>query len=238
MKERTLDDGAGSWCRPGQFRRLSTAADGNWRVAAAPALTVHRIAGVEASTPLNERRTSVLLCAAPAATSGVGQLQRLQKLAHALGVRPQVLLRGTSATARAGRAIGWIVLDATPEAILRLQPDLAVIDDSSPVLVTLWVRLARMFEIPVATLRELAVRSTHALDNLGALPGWLPADSRAIDDFIDAPAARDANGQADAMPGRTLIALPGGGRRRTLGLRPMACTFPAAVVSGTAGLVA
>jgi hypothetical protein len=221
MKDPVRHHPTGLPCRPEKFRRLSRAGHAAADAAAMPSLTVHRLAGVGASTPRPTIASapagaSILFCAAPSACSGTDGLTRLQQLAQRLGVRPQVLLRGTAATARTVRALGWTVIDATPDAILRLQPDLAVIDDSSPTLVALWVRLARLFEIPVARIRDLAVRSAPARDDLAELPGWIANDSDLGGAPIDTAMLRDKSEGAGRAPGRTLIALPGGGRSRRI----------------------
>ena len=231
MTVTTPDDRAGAPRNSVNFRRLSTASAVLPPHAATAALTVDRIAGVGAPTPARRRdtaarATSVLFCAAPSAPYGIGNLRRLERLALDMGVRPQVLLRGTRDTARAARARGWTVLDATPLAILRLQPELAVIDDSSPLVATLWMRLARLFEIPVASVRDLDRRSpaTPATDDLAVRCGWAPVDRWPAD---AAPASDD-----DDVPGRTLIALPGAEPALPWMLAPLVSSRPSLQVAG------
>ena len=179
-----------------KLRHLSFVGGGPAAAPAPAALTVDRPAGVEPPTPRTARATSVLFCAAPLAPHGIGQLHRLERLAHQLGVRPQVLLRGGAETVHAARARGWTVFDATAPAIVRLQPELAVIDDASPLVARLWMRLARLFELPVASVRDF-MRPCPAGDDLTCVPGW-SCDAISVD-----------SGRDD-LPGRTLIALPEG----------------------------
>jgi hypothetical protein len=183
-------------------------------------VTVDRIEGVDAPTahavagPVRGR--SVLFCAAPAVASGISHLIRLQRVARLLDVRPQVLLRGDGTTAIALRALGWTVLDATPFAILRLRPELALIDDSSPALVSRWVRLARTCDIPVARLHEFSKTTGRSHDDITMLPGWVPAATDVTHRSLDLH--NDVDPFADDEC-RTLLAVAGGGWMRTLGAR-------------------
>jgi hypothetical protein len=220
-----FDDRFGILRNGGQFRSVLRAAGGD---AIDRPVTPGRSGGV--GTPTRVPARSVLFCAS-AARPVADELRRLQRFARALGVRPQVLLRGTGATVRVARAMGWTVLDATPQAILGLQPDLAVVDDAAPALVRLWVRVARLFDLPVATIRDLSLRlATAPADDVTAIPGWIPADARAQQIGEDAL-------EAD-VPGRTLLAIAGGGPRQSLGTRFMSFMAAPAAADAAAGLVA
>lgn len=99
---------------------------------------------------------------------GFGHLVRCRSLARALGVPPIVSIRGSLETRRAAAARGFEVW-LGGISLLRggARPDVLVVDDPSAQQATLWVRRAREYGVPVATLHDLG---------LGYVDSELPID--------------------------------------------------------------
>jgi spore coat polysaccharide biosynthesis predicted glycosyltransferase SpsG len=97
---------------------------------------------------------TVLFAAAAGPRRGFGHLVRCGVLADSLDVRRLAVLRGaTPATLRAAERLGWAIV-AGPDAILRLRPDLLIVDDPVPAHRARWVRRARRSQVPAVVLAD------------------------------------------------------------------------------------
>jgi spore coat polysaccharide biosynthesis predicted glycosyltransferase SpsG len=167
----------------------------------------------------------VLFRAAAGPRRGFGHLMRCGVLARMLGTRRELSLRGSAATARAARALGWRVLAQRGSALDTLQrfaPTLLVIDDPSSRAARVWVRAAQQLGIPVASAHDLGYGRAGAdltIDGSLRLPrGRRPAD-------LQGPAFAMLNPELETLrhhnPARrtnhVLIALGGGSHVRTIG---------------------
>ncbi len=86
---------------------------------------------------------------------GFGHLVRCRSLARALGIAPAVSIRGTAATRRRARELGWRVLPAGLRDLARRRPTVLVIDDPCQAAAAAWVRAARRLGIAVASIHDL-----------------------------------------------------------------------------------
>lgn len=108
-------------------------------------------------SPLN-----VLFVAAAGPRLGYGHLVRSGILASAMGVKPHVALRASSATRQRARALGWRVHRTMPTLVRTMAPDLIVIDDPSSVVASRWARAGRERHIPVVAISDFGLGRTSA----------------------------------------------------------------------------
>jgi UDP-2,4-diacetamido-2,4,6-trideoxy-beta-L-altropyranose hydrolase len=168
-------------------------------------------------------RFRVIFAAAAGPTIGFGHLVRCCSLAHALGVEPVVVVRGTAATRRRAATGGWRVVTVRDDDDLhRLGPHVLVVDDPSTTVVRSWVRRARRLGVPVATIHDLgiaAIDSDLVIDGsvrpprgvegrYGSLCGLLYT-------ILDPRLRERRERMTRAVPRRILIALGGGSRMMT-----------------------
>ncbi|HWB30288.1 MAG TPA: hypothetical protein VG736_07280 [Vicinamibacterales bacterium] len=186
----------------------------------------------------------VLFAAAAGPEIGFGHLVRCANLADALGVPRELALRGSVRTRDTALGLGWTV-HRGPRLLQHLSPDLLVVDDPSAAHTAQWVRHARRWRVPVATMHDGVARPVGS--DL-AIDGSLVA--RPIDRAhrIAGPAFAIVNAAITAHrarparrePGRVLVALGGGAHVRTLGAaiaRAIVAADPHARVDVAAGFV-
>ena len=164
------------------------------------------------------RRVLFIVAAGPRV--GFGHLRRSRALAHAFDVPHVVLLRGSTSTARAARAMGAVLLPRTGISIARFSPDLVVIDDPSVRFARQALVWARRAHVPVASVHDLGrayIASDLKIDASITASGRRPPAELAGPAFtiLDPalPSARPALGGAP----RVLIALGGGAHIRQHG---------------------
>ena len=103
----------------------------------------------------------VLFRAAAGERRGFGHLVRCRSLARALGIRPLVCVRGTSAARDIALRLGCDVVNGTARQLLRaLKPDIVVIDDPIASHASRWISMARAAHIPVVTIHDLGLGCT------------------------------------------------------------------------------
>jgi spore coat polysaccharide biosynthesis predicted glycosyltransferase SpsG len=93
---------------------------------------------------------------------GFGHLVRCRSLARALGVPPAVSIRGTRATQRRARQLGWRVISAGPCGLDRQRPAVLVVDDPNRVAASAWVGAARRRGIAVVSIHDLGLAPVSA----------------------------------------------------------------------------
>lgn len=170
---------------------------------------------------------TVLFRVAAGPVLGFGHLRRAVSLARALGVSPIVSVRGGKEARAAAARLGCRLMDgAAHEVLARTKASVLVIDDPHAASAYVWLRVARRFGVPVASVHDLGIawvpsdllvdgsfssrplaRPGRSLRNQAQLlgPRYMALDPRFL---VQAP--RSSNG---ARP-RVLIALGGGPRRR------------------------
>jgi len=165
----------------------------------------------------------VLFRAAAGPRVGLGHLVRSGVLARALPGEAALSLRAASATLAAVRVRGLRVLeDRSLAALETFGPDLVVVDDPSPREARSWVRAARRFGVPVATVHDLGLgchEGAFAVD--GSI--WRPAGTPAAD--LEGPAFAILDPSFSAwrerrlarQPADVVVALGGGAHVQTLG---------------------
>jgi hypothetical protein len=140
-----------------------------------------------------------------------------------MGVRPDVVLRASSATRRDARALGWRVHRTMPTLIRTIAPALIVIDEPSAVVAARWASAARDRRIPVVSICDFGIGRTDAdltIDgSLIAAPDGKVANLQGPDFAILDPRVaelrRHARPRASA---RVIITLGGGSYVRGIGL--------------------
>ena len=190
-------------------------------------------------------RLRVLFRAAAGPRAGYGHLVRCGVLAQAMGVVPEVALRGTPSAVAVARRLGCRVTGAA-EAGRRLAtapPDLVVIDDPSAIEAGRWVRRARRHAVSVASIHDLGlarVPSDLQIDgSLAMVNGARPADLQGPEFAILDPAIPEVRARrTPRVPAKVLITLGGGAHVRALGARlatRIAAAVPAAAIDIAAG---
>jgi spore coat polysaccharide biosynthesis predicted glycosyltransferase SpsG len=160
---------------------------------------------------------SVLFAVSAGPRIGFGHLARARALAHAMSVPFVIAVRGTAATRRTARRLGATVVTGGTRALVRLRPDLLVVDDPRSNVAAQWVTQARRHGVPVATVHDLGrgyVRSDLVID--GTLT---PKSSKRIAmlagpkyAILDPSLAR--RGSVPRIAGRVVISLGGGAHVR------------------------
>jgi spore coat polysaccharide biosynthesis predicted glycosyltransferase SpsG len=197
--------------------------------------------------PITPRMTVVFRVAAGPRV-GFGHLVRCRSLARALGVAPAVSIRGTAATRRRARQLGWRVLPGGLRDLARRRPAVLVIDDPGQAAAAAWVRTARRLGIAVASIHDLGLAPVPADLSIDGSVGRTANCGRrarlrgprfAVLDPGVATARRHSR-PADARP-RVLVALGGGARGQrhavTLG-RALTAAHPLLEVRVASGFTA
>jgi spore coat polysaccharide biosynthesis predicted glycosyltransferase SpsG len=109
------------------------------------------------TTPVN-----VLFRVAAGPRLGFGHLVRCGVLADELGVAPLLSLRGSEATARRARSLGWALTGSTVRTLGVHRLDLIVVDDPSAAHARPWVERARQLGIAVASIHDLGIALVDA----------------------------------------------------------------------------
>lgn len=160
------------------------------------------------------RHVAVVFRIAAGPRLGFGHLVRCRAIARALGVVPQVSVRGTAATRRAAARLGVRLLEGGPRVLDRVRPQVLVVDDPSAVAVRRWVSAARRRGIPVASIHDAGLARVEAdLVIDGSVRTAPSADATrlfgpryaVIDPRLTARGARRG-----ITPGRVLVAVGGG----------------------------
>jgi spore coat polysaccharide biosynthesis predicted glycosyltransferase SpsG len=163
----------------------------------------------------------IVFRAAAGPRRGFGHLVRCRSLAHALGVRPLVALRGGRRVEETALALGCDVVRGSAARVLRsLEPDVLIVDDPIAADARRWMRAARRVGCLVVSIHDLGIGCLDAdlvidgslIRNARARRGTTLAGPRyAVLDprLLDAAADRD--------PHAVLIALGGGPRAELAG---------------------
>jgi spore coat polysaccharide biosynthesis predicted glycosyltransferase SpsG len=163
----------------------------------------------------------VLFAVAAGPETGFGHLVRGASLADALGVSRELVLRGSPRTMHTALRLGWSVHRGA-RVLEQTSPDLLIVDDPSAPHVAGWVRRAKRWRVPVATIHDGVARpvaSDLAIDgSLVARPGdrahRIAGPAFAI---LNAAIATRRAHPVRRESGRVLVALGGGTHVRTLG---------------------
>jgi len=102
---------------------------------------------------------SVIFAVAAGPSIGFGHLVRAGHLVRQLEASPVLALRGGHAAVETALSMGWTVLRGQPAALAATLPDLIVVDDPSAVETRRWIRAARRYGVPVATIHDGAGRA-------------------------------------------------------------------------------
>lgn len=162
----------------------------------------------------------VLFRLAAGSRLGFGHLVRGRALARALGLdHPDVSLRGATPAQQLARRFGMSLHDGLAvETLVRLQPDVLVIDDPSRTAAERWCRAAQELRVPVASVHDLGLAfcgADLAIDGsivpASSSPKGLLAGTRYA--ILD-PSVVEQRGQL-RDPNTVLIALGGGTRMGT-----------------------
>lgn len=106
----------------------------------------------------------VLFRAPAGARRGFGHLLRCRSLARALGVRPLVCLRGTTASVDVALWLGCDVVSGAPHRLIAaLRTELVVVDDPIVAHASRWIAAARATGAAVASIHDLGL-GCHAAD--------------------------------------------------------------------------
>jgi hypothetical protein len=119
----------------------------------------------------------VLFVVAAGPRLGFGHLVRSRVLADAMGVRLRACVRGTAASRRVARRMGWQLVKGWPSTNASGRVALVVVDDPSPRVNAQAVARARRHGIPVASVHDaglVRVASDLSIDGGVARPAGVP----------------------------------------------------------------
>jgi spore coat polysaccharide biosynthesis predicted glycosyltransferase SpsG len=105
---------------------------------------------------------NVLFATAAGPSIGFGHLVRSGHLAGRMRVTRQMALRGPASALDSALGLGWTVHRGSPSRLAATLPDLIVVDDPSAVEMHRWVRAARRYGVPVATIHDGWTGGVHA----------------------------------------------------------------------------
>jgi len=167
------------------------------------------------------RSISVLFAAAAGPRQGFGHLIRCGVLADAVGCRRDLVLHGGPHATHVALALGWTVhRNRIGRLLAALGPDLLVVDDPSSVRVQRWVREARRFGVPVATIHDAGIaRVASDLTIDGSVAPFRSAHLRGPKFAVINPALRAIRHARPSQPPSVVVALGAGETSRRLALR-------------------
>ena len=123
------------------------------------------------------RQARIVFVAAAGPRWGYGHLVRCISFAHALGVRPLMIVRGEKCVVETALALGAdVVPNATPATLEAFCPDVVIVDDPVEAKSQRWIAAARRSGALVVTVRDRATESRAA--SLAAARGVTRAPRR------------------------------------------------------------